>query len=146
MSAITQELFTRPEEVCELFLSDLRTNASLLGIEYVGAYGEVLIPAYPAVVLVAGDTDKELHGTHTYLVTFHVFFHVYHASMSLTHANRNLEDLKLATGLIEFLERDPTLGGNIIFGYVVSEVPSASQVGANKSDVVVSTRLGWEGT
>src|SRR6266576_202856 len=145
MPAVVQELFTRPEEVTEYFLEDLRNNAELLGLEFVGAYGERLIPTSPAVVVSAGPLDRELHGTHTFLVTLRCFFYVYHAQMSITHASRSLEDLKLATVVVDFIERDPTLGDKIVQGWVNSEVPGASQVNSRKTDVVVSTRLAWEG-
>jgi len=145
MSIIEQELFTRPEEITEYFFQQLTTNASLLGLEYVGAYGEVMIPAYPALVINAADSDKDLHGTHTYLVTLRCEIYIYHGSIVLTRARRSLEDLKLATGIIDFLELDPTLGGNIIHGYVQSESPAASQTNSGKSEIVVSTRLSWEG-
>jgi hypothetical protein len=145
MSVIAQELFTRPEQVTEYFLEDLRSNAELLGLEFVGSYGERLITGYPAVVVSAGPADKTLHGTHTYLVTLRCFIYVYHAAMVLTHASRSLEDLKLATTVVDFLERDLTLGGGIIQGWVASELPGASQINSRKSDIVVSTRLGWEG-
>jgi hypothetical protein len=139
------ELFSRPEEVTEFFLEELRENANLLGIEFVGGYGERILPSYPAVVVNAGTLDKELHGTHTYLITIRALVYVYHAQMTITHASRSLADLQLASTVVDFLERDLTLGDRIINGFVVSEVPGATQVNARKSDVVVSTRLTWEG-
>lgn len=145
MAVVTTELFTRPEEVTEYFRGDLEANANLLGLEYVGAYGEKLLPGYPAVVVSAGPLDKEVHGTHTYIITLRCFIYVYHAAMALTHASRSLEDLKLATTIVDFLERDLTLGGEIIHGHVASELPGASQINSRKSDIVISTRLGWEG-
>jgi hypothetical protein len=145
MSAIETALYSRPEEVTEYLLEELRENASLLGLEFVGAYGERLVPSYPAVVVSAGPLDKEIHGTHTYLVTLRVIFFVYHSAMAITHASRSLEDLKLATQVVDFVEKDGTLGGRIIQGWVATEVPGASQINSRKSDVVVSTRLAWEG-
>ena len=145
MINVQQELFTRPEEVTEYFLDDLRKSANLLGLEFVGGYGERLVPAYPAVVVSAGPLDRELHGTHTYIVTLRCFLYVYHASMVMTHASRSLEDLKLATSVVDFIERDPTLGNKIVQGWVSSEVPGVSQINNRKTDVVVSTRLTWEG-
>jgi hypothetical protein len=65
--------------------------------------------------------------------------------MAITHASRSLEDLKLATQVVDFVEKDGTLGGRIIQGWVATEVPGASQINSRKSDVVVSTRLAWEG-
>ncbi|SRR6266576_1073845 len=145
MITVEQELFVRPEEITEYFRDDLRNNASALGIEFVGAYGEKLLPSYPAVVVSAGDTEKEVHGTHTYIVTLRCNFFVYHASMNLTHASRSLEDLKLATTVVDFIERDPTLGDKIVHGFVISELPGISQLNSRKTDAVVSTRLSWQG-
>lgn len=138
-------LFSRPEEVTEYFLDDLRASASILGLEFVGGYSEKLVPAYPAVVVVAGTFDKEVHATHTYLVTLRCLFYVYHGAMTQTHANRSLADLQLATSVVDFIERDLTLGGQIIHGHVESEVPGAGQANSRKSDIIVSTRLSWEG-
>ena len=143
---IVQELYTRPEEVTEYLYQRLSQNASMLGLEYVGAYGEIMIPGYPAVIINASDADKELHGTHTYLVTLRCELYIYHGSINLTRAKRSLEDLKLATAIVEFIEEDLTLGGKIIHGYISTESPAAAQTGGGgKSDIVVSTRINWEG-
>lgn len=145
MVVVAQAQFTRPEEIVEHFKEDFEDNAGSLGIEFVGAYNERLIPRYPAVVVSAGGADKELHGTHTFLMRIRVFVYVYHAQMRLNDVKRSLEDLKLATSVMEFMERDMTLGNRIVQGWIESEFPGARQIDASKGLVVVSTRLTWMG-
>ena len=145
MPIVAQDQFTRPEEIVEHFKTDFEDNSGLLGIEFVGAYNERLLPRYPAIVVSAGGVDKELHGTHTFLMRIRVFVYVYHGQMRLNAVKRNLEDLKLATDVMEFMERDMTLGGRIIQGWIESEFPGARQIDADKGLVVVSTRLTWMG-
>jgi hypothetical protein len=145
MSVIAQAQFTRPEEIVEYFKTDFENNAGSLGIEFVGGYNERLLPRYPAIVVSAGGVDKELHGTHTFLMRIRVFVYVYHAQMRLNDVKRSLADLQLATAVMEFMERDMTLGDRIIQGWVESEFPGARQVNSDKGQVVVSTRLTWMG-
>jgi len=145
MPVVTQSQFVRPEEIVEYFKTEFEDNAGLLGIEYVGAYNERLLPRYPAIVISAGGSDKELHGTHTFLVTTRVFVYVYHAQMRSSDVSRNLADLELATAVVDFMERDMTLGNRIVQGWVEAEFPSARQLNATKGEVVVSTRLTWMG-
>src|SRR5438045_2090086 len=109
MTEIIQELFTRPEEVTEYFYRRLLANASYLGLEFVGAYGEIMISGYPAVIINATELDKELHGTHTYLVRLRCELYIYHGSIQLTRAKRSLADLQLATTIVDFMEEDMTL-------------------------------------
>lgn len=138
-------LITRPEEVVEYFKEDFEKNADVLGINYVAAYGERLIPGYPAVVVDPSPIEKEVHGTHTYLLTLRCYIFVMHAEMLISHAARSQKDLELATRIVNFVERDKTLGDKIIFGYVESEVPGATPIGSTRGSVVVSTRLSWMG-
>jgi hypothetical protein len=145
MPVVTQTQFTRPEEVVEYFKTDFEDNSGSLGIEFVGAYNERLLPRYPAIVLTAGSVDKELHGTHTFLMRIRIFIYVYHAQMRLNDAQRSLADLTLATDVVEFVERDMTLGEKIIQGWVETEFPGARQIDVNKGLVVVGTRLTWMG-
>lgn len=145
MPIVAQGQFTRPEEIVEYFKEDFEDNAGSLGIEFVGAYNERLLPRYPAIVLSAGSVDKELHATHTFLMRIRVFVYVYHAQMRLNDAQRSLEDLKLSSDVVQFMERDMSLGGKIVQGWVETEFPGARQVDVTKGLVVVGTRLTWMG-
>lgn len=135
----------RPEHVVEHFYNDFMENASILGLNYVGKYGERLVPAYPAVVVSSAPMLKEVHGTHTFLMELRCIVFVFHAEMKLTQARRSYEDLALATQIVDFMERNFTLGNRIIFGFVESEVPGAKPARNRSSDVVVSTQLTWMG-
>lgn len=143
MPVVTIAPITRPEELVEYFADLIETSS--LPFEYVAKYDERLIPAYPAVQVQPGILDKELHGTHTFIVALRAIFYVMHAKMTLDHRTRSLEDLQLATRLIEVLEEDMTLGGRVIQGWVDSETPAAFPPRSTKGDIVVGTRLTWNG-
>lgn len=138
---------TRPEEAVEVFVERFEDQSAPLGLEFIGAYDERLIPAFPAVVISAGPLQKEVHGTHTYLYTLRVFFYVMHAKLTTTHRIRNKEDLELATRLVDFIEEDKTLSGKILFGHVEAEIPGALSPRAAQGlgSAVVGTRLNWMG-
>lgn len=134
---------TRPEELVEYF-ADL-VAMSDLPFEYVSKYDERLIPAYPAVQIQPGVTDKDVHGTHTFIVALRAIFYVMHAKMTVDHRTRSLEDLQLATELVAVLEESMTLDGRVVTGWVDSETPAAFPPRGTKGDIVVGTRLTWNG-
>jgi hypothetical protein len=143
MPVVTVEPITRPEELVEYF-ADL-VDGSPLPFAYVSKYDERLIPEYPAVQIQPGVLDKDVHGTHTFIVALRAIFYVMHAKMTVDHRTRSLEDLELATELIAVLEEDLTLGGRVISGWVDSETPAAFPPRSAKGDIVVGTRLTWNG-
>jgi hypothetical protein len=138
---VVQQYVSRPEEIVDHFYQDFIANAEPMGIAYVGTYDEKLIPSYPAVVISAGPVEKELHGTSTYAIRLRTFFYVMHATLSLDHRIRNQEDLELATRVVDFIERDMTLGGKVVHGWVESEAPGVMSPRSEKGSAVVGTRL-----
>jgi hypothetical protein len=144
MPIVAAPLITRPEHVIE-FISDYLANSSL-PLAYVAKYDEPIIPTYPAALVMSGGFQKEIHATHTWLLTLRAEIYVMHAKMTVDRATRNYEDLVLATQIVEYLERDLTLGGKIIAGWVESETPGAMPPRNAKGSAVVSTRLLWAGT
>lgn len=144
MPIVTSATIERPEDVVE-FLSDYLKDSSL-PIEYVAKYDEPLLPKYPAVLVMSGQMQKDLHGTHTWLLTLRAEIYVMHAKMTVSRATRNYEDLVLATQIVNYLERDLTLGRKIIAGWVENETPGAMPPRSAKGAAIVSTRLMWAGT
>lgn len=145
--------FSRPEELLVAFEDLLQANKGLLGFRYVAVQDENLLPEYPAVEIAMGPTFRQDHGTQRFLLTFQAIFWIYHANYEATHSKRTIEDMQLATKVVQFLhlpenralydDRDAEnkiVGGS---GRVVQEIPGATvrPTGAR----VITTRLVWEG-
>lgn len=144
MPIVAPALLLRPEDVVE-FISGYLSDSSL-PIEYVAKYDEPLLPRYPAVLVMSGRYQKELHATHTWLLTLRAEIYVMHAKMTVDRATRNYEDLVLATQIVSYLERDLSFGRKIIAGWVEDEAPGAMPPRSSKGAAIVSTRLLWAGT
>jgi hypothetical protein len=140
--ATLSEIF-RPEHIVEYLAEYIQD--SVLPFEWVSKYDENLIPGYPAVQVQPGPYEKDIHGTHTFLIGMRVFIYVMHAKLTQDKRSRSLDDLMLATELVDLLESDMTLGGRVIHGYVENEVPTALPPRNTRGDIVVSTRLSWHG-
>lgn len=140
-------------EVTDVVIDRIRLNAGALGINYVGEYAEKRIPRYPAVVVAPNSRTKDIAGMSKFDVAFLLDLWVYHAQMTLTHAQRSKEDLQLVARLEEVLESDYTyprttadgVEDSVIFGYVSNESPGLIQPDTDKSDVVVCTMMQWVG-
>lgn len=143
MPVVTTTPITRPEELVE-HLADM-IGGSELPFAYVAKYDEELIPEYPAVQIQPGTTDKFRHGTHTNVIGLRAYLYVMHAKLTSTRRTRNLEDLLLATQLVNLIEKSRTLGGRVIDGFIESEIPAAFPPRSRKADAVVGTRLLWNG-
>ncbi len=134
---------TRPEEVIEHLAYII--ESSTLEFAYIAKYDEELIPGYPAVRISPGTVDKIPHGTHTFEIVLRAFLYVMHADLTISKRTRSLEDLLLATELVNLLEADMSFGGQIIHGFVESETPAAFPPRNPRGSAVVGTRLLWSG-
>lgn len=134
----------RPEDVIEFLAVYL--EVANLGFQYIAKYDEPLLPRYPAVQIMSAPVQKELHGTHTFLLTLRAEIFVFHAKMTESRQTRSREDLELATKVVNYLEGDLSLGNRIIAGWVESETPGARPPTSPKAPPVISTRLSWSGT
>lgn len=144
MPVVAVERLTRPEHVVEYlagFLAD-----STLPLAYIAKYDERLLNEYPAALVVSGGHEKEIHGTHTWLITLRADIYIMHAKLTEDRATRNKTDLELATSVVALLEEDLSLGQRIIAGFVEREIPGAMPPRTAKGSAVVSTRLSWAGT
>jgi hypothetical protein len=134
--------------VVDMIADRLNAQSGPLGLKFVGSYNEKIIPKYPAVIVVPGPRAKSLHGTHTFQVALEIALYIYHANLNLTKRERSKADLQLVTRLEEELESDfrwvdENGSARVIHGYVSSEEPGMLQPSANKSTVVICTRLTW---
>lgn len=137
---------TRIEDLTEFWLGEFEDHANELGFEFVGGYDEPLKTAYPALVIGAGNSSKEVHGTHTFLVQMNLDFYICHAEATETHRKRSLENLQQVTKVVDFLEADMTLGDKIIFGYVLRERPGFVQPRTAPTKFLVSTVINYQAT
>lgn len=133
------------KEARNLVKDKITTNMTTLGIGYVGVDDEKRLPRYPAVVVSVGPRDKQLHSTGSFAVSLRVFIWVYHAKLDIGHRERSDDDLDLATAIESLLESDMTWGDTLIHSWVESQVPGLFQPRAEKSDLVIGTRLTWVG-
>lgn len=145
MPVATITTITRPEHAVEHFAKIIAESD--LPIAGVNKYDERIVTEYPAVQILAAGYSKEIHATHTFLVTIRVDLYLMHGVMTESRAARNYNDLVLASQLVAFLEQDLSLGRKVIAGWIEQEQPGTMPPGVlGKSDTVISTRLHWRGT
>ena len=153
---------TRPEEVLVALKDLFEVNAPLLGFRYIATQDEKLIPEYPCIQIASEPLLRDVHGTYTFDLSFVFVLWVYHANYEVGHAVRTIEDMQLATKVVNFLHRPDvrvlregaTLEGDvvsgddrIIFSYVSLETPGMIRSGATGSrQEIITTRLLWLGT
>ena len=136
--------FTDVKECMDFMETLLQGEADDLGLKYVGYGDERLLPGYPAVVIQGEDTNRTLHATQKFLLTFRVSLWVYHAKLTVQHRVRTAEDMALAFAIRDLLHEDKKFGMQLIFSYVEAEIPGVIRRG--KNDAIVGTRLAWMGT
>jgi hypothetical protein len=144
MPIVYPEKFTRPEHLVEWFAQLLEN--SVLGFQYVGRYEETLFPAYPAALVQPGNFQKDLHSTHTFLITLRANIYIMHSDLTKDKKTRSLEDCILATDTIELIEGDGlTLDGHVIQGHIENDMFAPLPPRSAQSPAIVSTRLAWTG-
>jgi hypothetical protein len=146
-------MYSRPEELLEVFRELFNAQKGILGFAYVATQEENLIPEYPALQVSMGGVSRQDHGTQRFLLTFEASFWIYHASLESDHATRTIEDMKLATAVVKFLHlpnnralrETDTSESKLISGSgrVVLEQPGITNTGTGAG--VITTRLGWMG-
>lgn len=135
--------FKEPEEAIDALYNLLNDNRGTLGLGYVGYEDETLLPEYPAVVVsYTAPVDREIHATHQFRISWSITLVVYHARLTASHRIRTKEDMQLAAAVREKLHEDYTMGGGVIFGYVISERPGVQT--DNRGQANVATVLTWE--
>lgn len=122
----------------------LKQHSPALGLEYVAENDEVLLPAYPAVLIQVDRTERTHRSTQYFMVRFYLNLWVFHAELTVSTATRSRKDIQLATDIRKLLHQDRTLGGHVIDSLVDDEQPGISaRVTDNVRSGVVTTRLSW---
>lgn len=146
MPLATTQIIARIEDLTEYWITQFEENKNQLGLEFIGAYDDPITTGYPAVQIGSGSTTKEVHGTHTFLMDWLVDMYILHAQASETHRTRSKNMLELVTKIVKFLETDLSLGGKIIFGYVINERAGVIAPGSTPGIFVVSTQITYRAT
>lgn len=144
----------RPEEVLVDLRDKLREKASELGITEVILGDEEVQFNYPLLQIVGQPLDREIAGMSYWSVMFHAELWLYHADLSVSHSQRTIDEMKLATNVLKFLHTDnmrhlrgePDDQGQtdrLIFAYVNSELPG--RIRRPGSPSIITTRFGWQG-
>jgi hypothetical protein len=150
--------YTRPEQILVRLKELFEMASGLLGLRYIATQEEGLIPEYPAIQIASEPLIREIHGTYTFENTFVFVLWVYHANLEAGHARRTIEDMQLASSIVEFLHRPdvrvlrdearatgPFAVGDdrLIHSYVSLETPG--MVLPENGPGVIATRLLWIG-
>jgi hypothetical protein len=141
-------MIVTPEDVADFIHDKLSQQAETVGIAYVGYGDTVLIPDYPACLVVPGRKAKVLHATQTFNVELECDLFVLHAVLTKDRGQRTKKDLQLVTEVEGILESDyefKDVNGvaQIIFGYVQEAVPGVAN--RARGQAVLSTRMTWVG-
>lgn len=159
MSLATITKVLRPEDGVELIAQTIADSE--LPINAVIKYDETFATDYPAVQVMSGGFEKSVHALHTWLYLIRVDIYVMHAQLSEDRQTRNLNDLRLATQVVDLLEGsidggDPLSLGRyyddedsqwhprVIAGWVEREQPGRMPPsGITKGRAVVGTLLSY---
>lgn len=90
----------RPEELIDKLREFLEQNNHEIGFEYITFGDGVLIPKYPACVIIYEGVQRDIHGTHYFLTNLMVQVVVMHADLTSNRQERTREDLQLATKVV----------------------------------------------
>jgi len=145
------EYFKEPEQVLDYVHEYIEDRSGELGLAFVGYGEERLIPEYPAILITAGPVLREIHGTHTFQMTFVLEMWIYHAKLSESHRIRTREDLLLVTAVRNamhdnlrlFADYPTNIDPQIIFGHVSAEDPAF--INRGRGEAVVGSRIMWTG-
>jgi hypothetical protein len=137
--SVVDEVITEPQQASEFLYALLDQQKETLGIGFLGL-DERLKPEYPAVMVLSGGKEKQLHGTHIFRVMLEVFLMVYHARLDSTHTHRTKEDLELVTNIENLIESGKmNFDDKIVFAYVQQTAPITGT--GRMNDSVVGTQM-----
>jgi hypothetical protein len=140
----------RPEDVLVEWKDRLEGAKGILGFRSVILGESDLLMEYPCCQIVGEPVTRNYVSTQYFQVLFQAALWVYHAALDDTHQQRTIDDMKLATKVVQFLHqednrhlRDETGANQLIFSYVLNELPGRiRRVG---SPDIITTRLLWQG-
>lgn len=93
----------RPEELLDIIKAFIEQNNHEIGFEYITFGDGVLIPDYPACLIVEEGVSRDIHGTHYFLTQLSCNVVVIHANLSQDRQERTRSDMELATKVVHLL-------------------------------------------
>lgn len=124
----------------------LDDNKATLGIRYIAQNDEQLLPEYPAILIQADNTLRELHATQVHRVVWLIDLWIFHAELTQGKAGRAREDIEMATAVRKLIHSKRDMDGHIVHGFVGNEDPGVSyRAIGRRVSTVVTTRLVWSG-
>ena len=116
----------RPEELIDKVKEFIETLNHEIGFEYITFGDGVLIPKYPACVIVYDGLNRDIHGTHYFLTRLSIQVVVMHADLTANRQERTREDLQLATKVVQLLHGKglTLMDSRIHKSFVESEEPA----------------------
>jgi hypothetical protein len=93
----------RPEELIDKVKEFIEISNHELGFEYITFGDGVLIPKYPACVIIYDGINRNIHGTHYFLTGLSIEIVIMHADLTANRQERNREDLIMATKVVQLL-------------------------------------------
>jgi hypothetical protein len=136
-------MFSTNSEALDFIHDLLDTAKGDLGLASVWYGDENFVAPYPAAVVAPGGLVRNLYATRTFEIILQVTIFVMHGDLSVSYRTRTRDDIRLAESVTSLLHTDYTLGGNVVYGYVVSETPGA--INRPKGTGIVSTSIAWNG-
>jgi hypothetical protein len=142
--------FTRPEEVLVEWRDRLDANKEKLGLQSVILGESDLLLQYPCCQIVGEPVSRDYVSTQYFQVFFQAALWIYHAALGDTHQQRTIDDMKLATQVVQFMHqpanrvlKDTNGSDRLIFSHVSSELPG--QIRQQSKPSIITTRLLWIG-
>lgn len=128
--------------VTQYWVDTLNTNKFDLGLQDVYYGDQVKIPRTPAVAVDTGDLSREIKAVQNFTEdTIEIYFLCYLSKVKTEEAARKQSEVLLET-VLDFLDKDTTAGGNVIYGYVTRAEPGY----VNRSGILMrSARVTWQG-
>jgi hypothetical protein len=116
----------RPEELIDIIKDFIDQNNHEIGFQYITFGDGVLIPDYPACLIVPEGLAREIHGTHYFLTGLTCQVVVIHATLEQNRQERTKSDLELATKVVHLLHGKglTLMDSRIHKSFVMSEEPA----------------------
>lgn len=116
----------RPEELLEILRGFIEQNNHELGFQYITFGDGVLIPKYPAALVVYDGVTRDIHGTHYFLTQLMSQVVIMHASLEQNRQERTRADMELTTKVVNLFHGKGLrlMDQRIHKSFVISEEPA----------------------
>lgn len=86
----------RPEHLMDIVKGFIENGNHEIGFRYITTGDGILIPEYPACLIIYDGTARDIHGTHYFRTGFVLQIVVLHANLEAGREDRTREDLELS--------------------------------------------------